>query len=60
MNVAVTISHPLYKYYRKYGFIHNPRKKFLNLGVRVNSEIMRAVAYNPSNWGISTIDIDTF
>lgn len=60
VNVSITISHPLYKYYRKYGFIHNPMKKYLNLGVRANSEIMRSVAYNPDNWGISTIDVDTF
>lgn len=57
---AISLGHPLHKFYKAMGFWANPKQKFLNHGVRVESEEMKAIAYNPQNWAISTIDIDTF
>ena len=53
-------SHPLYSYYKHSGFICNPFKRYLNLGVKVSSERMRSLCYNPTNWALSNLDIDTF
>lgn len=60
VKTSITYAHPLFIFYRRFGFIINPFKRYLNLGIRVNSEIMRVVCYNPDNWALSNIDIDTF
>lgn len=58
--VMVSQGHPLLPYYKKSGFLANPKKKFLYHGTRVESEEMRRIAENPSCWAISSLDIDTF
>ena len=60
LQVAVTIGHPLYDCYRKAGYQPNPTHKFLNHGVKVMSDNMKAVVYNPEMWAMSSIDLDTF
>lgn len=60
VTIAITPGHPLVSMYKKFGFFCNPKKKYLNHGVRVNSDLMKAVALNPNNWALSRIDIDTF
>lgn len=60
IKTAVSMGHPLLKYYRKAGFIYNPRNKFLNHGVRVETEEMKEICYTPQNWAISMLDVDTF
>ena len=52
--------HPLYKYYKNAHFFANPRQKYLHHGVRVDTDEMREICYNPMNWAISSLDIDTF
>lgn len=60
VQTSICYNHPLYNYYKKYHFIDNPRHKYLHHGVRVNSDEMRSICLNPDNWGICTLDIDTF
>lgn len=60
LEIAITEQHPCYQFYKKVGFINNPIKKYLNLGVKVVSDEMKQIALNPSNWVLSGIDIDTF
>lgn len=60
LQTYVTIGHPLYKLYRQIGFIHNPKHKFLNFGFRTNKEELHKTGINPMNWGLCTIDLDTF
>jgi predicted acetyltransferase len=60
LEIAITEQHPCYHFYKKVGFITNPFKKYLNLGVKVVSEEMKQICLNPANWALSTIDIDTF
>ncbi len=60
VKAAVTYKHPYYGFLKKYGFFTNPLNRYLNMGVRVNSEIMRLACLNPDNWAISNIDLDTF
>jgi hypothetical protein len=58
--IAITEQHPCYPFYRKAGFIINPFKKYLNLGVKVVSDEMKQVCLRPDNWALVSIDIDTF
>jgi hypothetical protein len=60
LEIAITEQHPCYHFYRKIGFMINPFKKYLNLGVKVVSEEMKQICLNPANWALATIDIDTF
>lgn len=60
LQTSICYKHPLYKYYKRSIFIDNPRHKFLYHGVRVNTDEMRNIALNADNWGICTLDIDTF
>lgn len=57
--VMVSEGHPLWDYYRSL-FWANPKQKYLYHGVRVESDEMRKICYNPRNWAISSLDIDTF
>lgn len=56
----VSVGHPLYKIYKSNGFFLNPKHKFMNHGVRVNTPEMEKICYNPYNWAVSMLDIDTF
>lgn len=58
--VAITIGHPLYNFYKKKGYIRNFKHPFLNHGVKVTSDEMKKLCYEPKNWSLSTIDMDTF
>lgn len=58
--VMVSLGHPLFTYYKKTGFWHNPKQKFLYHGTRVESDEMRRIAETPTCWAISSLDIDTF
>lgn len=60
VKAAITYKHPYYAFVKKFGFFNNPLNHYLNMGVRVNSEIMRLACLNPDNWAISNIDLDTF
>lgn len=60
LTVLVSEGHPLMKWYKDSFFICNPKRKYLRHGVRVNSEEMKSICYNPKNWAITTLDIDTF
>ncbi|MCF0220102.1 MAG: GNAT family N-acetyltransferase [Muribaculaceae bacterium] len=60
IRVSLSCGHPLAPIYLKSGFMYNPKQKFLHHGVRVESDEMKKIAYNPMNWAISSIDIDTF
>ena len=57
LKIAISIGHPLYKFYRKSGFI---KYKVLNLGFRTNDEKLSSYCSIDSNWAISTLDFDTF
>lgn len=54
----LTIGHPLLKLYKRIGYFGG--KGFSNHGVKVMSEEMKSICYNPTNWGMAFIDIDTF
>ncbi len=58
--VMVSEGHPLRKFYSDCWFITNPKQKYLHHGVRVETEEMKKICYNPYNWAISSLDIDTF
>ncbi len=60
INVSITLSHPLYRFYRKHLFLTNPLRKFLNHGVKLKDDVNGKEYLNPRNWALSTIDIDTF
>lgn len=60
MEIAITEAHPLYKIYKNTGFIVNPMKKYLNFGVRVESDEMKKISSSPLSWAMSTFDVDTF
>ena len=60
MWVMVSEGHPLRRYYADSWFLANPKQKYLHHGVRVETNEMREICYNPNNWAISSIDIDTF
>lgn len=54
---SISIGHPLYDLYSKVGF---RKLHFVNHGVRVESEEMKKICYEPTNWAISMLDVDTF
>lgn len=58
--VMVSEGHPLRKYYESSHFFANPKQKYLHHGVRVETDEMKEICYNPMNWAISSLDIDTF
>lgn len=60
MEACITVGHPLYLFYRRKFFLGNPKKPFLNLGVKVISEKMKSLCLEPNNWALSFLDIDTF
>ena len=60
ISIAITHAHPLYRFFRRNGFILNPLKPYLNHGVRVESDKMKEICLDPKNWALSEIDIDTF
>ena len=60
ISISITHSHPLYHYFRQKGFLLNPKKPFLNHGIRVESDKMKKICLNPCNWAIADLDIDTF
>lgn len=60
LTVLISEGHPLLKWYKDSFFIFNPKKKYLRHGVRVKSEEMKSICYNPKNWALSSLDIDTF
>lgn len=60
LEVVITENHPCYYFYKNFGFLTNRSKKYLNLGVKVVSEEMKAICLYPKNWALSTLDIDTF
>ena len=60
ITVNVTISHPLYNYYRRNLFLPHPRRKYLNHGVKIKDGMDEKIYYSPETWALSTLDIDTF
>lgn len=58
--VIVSVGHPLMKFYKKMGFMANPRKKYLPHCVLAETEEMKKIGYNPNNWAVSSLDLDTF
>ena len=60
ITVLVSEGHPLNTWYRSCLFMINLKQKYLHHGVRVESDKMKKIGYNPMNWAISSLDIDTF
>jgi hypothetical protein len=60
LTVLISEGHPLKSWYKSSLFLFNPKQKYLHHGVRVETEEMKKVCYNPKNWAISSLDIDTF
>ena len=60
LKTAVSMGHPMLLFYKKAGFVFNPRKKYLDHRVKVESEEMKRICYNPQNWAISMLDVDNF
>lgn len=60
LEVLITDNHPCFIFYKRFGFVSNPFKKYLNLGVKVVSTEMKGICLNPKNWALSSLDIDTF
>lgn len=58
--VMVSKGHPLRNFYSSSWFISNPKQKYLHHGVRIETNEMKDICYNPNNWAISSLDIDTF
>lgn len=58
--VLVSEGHPFRPWYKSCLFLNNPRQKYLHHGVRVETEKMKNICYEPKNWAISSLDIDTF
>lgn len=58
--VMISEGHPLRTFYSSSWFLANPKQKYLHHGVRVETDEMREICYNPKNWAISSLDIDTF
>lgn len=56
----ISLGHPLYKFYRWKCFLPNFGRKFLNHGVRVEIDEMKQICYEPMNWAITMLDVDTF
>lgn len=60
IKIAISEGHPLFPFYKRNGFFYNPKNKYLNHGIRVESDKMKKICYEPKNWAISMLDIDTF
>ena len=60
VKVLVSEGHPLKAWYKSCLFLSNPKQKYLHHGVRVETEEMKRICYEPKNWAISSLDIDTF
>lgn len=60
IKLAISQGHPLLPLYRKNGFFYNFKHKFLDHGVRVETDEMKKICYQPTNWAISMLDVDTF
>lgn len=60
MWLIISEGHPLRPLYGKLHFLTNPKKKYLPHCVLVENEELKQICYNPYNWAISSIDIDTF
>lgn len=58
--VMVSEGHPLRHFYESSRFLSNPKQKYLHHGVRVETDEMKEICYNPQNWAISSLDVDTF
>jgi len=58
--VMVSEGHPLRKWYSSLFFLPNPKQKYLHHGVKIMTQEMEKICYNPQNWAISSLDIDTF
>lgn len=59
ISVILTLGHPLLPFYKKYCF-NNIKQQFSNHGVRVETDEMKKICYEPKNWALSFLDIDTF
>lgn len=57
IKTAISLGHPLYNLYAKNGF---RKLHFLHHGVRVETDEMKQICYQPENWAISMLDVDTF
>ena len=60
IKLAISKGHPLASFYKRSGFFYNPKRKYLNHGVRVESDAMKKKCYDPYKWAISMLDVDTF
>ncbi len=60
LQTYITIGHPLYPLYIGYGFKHNPKHKFINLGYRTTNKELAFACQSPTNWALCTMDLDTF
>ena len=60
LTALISEGHPLKSWYKSSLFLCNPKQKYLHHGVRVETEEMKKICYNPKNWAISSMDIDTF
>ncbi len=60
LSVHISEGHPLRQFYDSSHFMTNPKQKYLHHGVRVESDEMKNIAYNPLCWAISSLDLDTF
>ena len=60
LTILVSEGHPLRKMYKSLGFCCNPRQKYLHHGVRVETDEMKKICYEPYNWALTSLDIDTF
>ncbi len=60
IKVAVSRGHPLLPFYRTCHFFYNPKKRFYNHGVRVETDELKKNAFQPQKWAISMLDVDTF
>lgn len=57
IKTAISLGHPLYNLYVDNGF---RKLHYLYHGVRVETDEMKEICYNPYNWAIASLDIDTF
>lgn len=60
METVVSHAHPMYRWFRRMGFLVNPAKVYLNFGVKARSDRMKEISLNPENWALCNMDIDTF
>lgn len=60
ISACITQGHPLRQFYIQAGIKDRNNRSFLNHGVKVLSDEMKSICYNPKNWALSMFDIDTF